>query len=111
LRPLVLSLVSLGLVLAAALAASSTASTPLSPKLRADLAAVVSGEATGDGRLAGLVPGLAPNEIPYFAVLSEPNDAAHQDQVVALGARRTTSISTRPTMTSRPAPTPSSRRA
>jgi subtilisin family serine protease len=87
LRRLVLSLVTLGLALAAASAATTTASTPLSPKLRSDLAALVSGEAELDARVPDLIPGLASEEIPYFAVLTEPNDAAHRLQLEALGAR------------------------
>jgi subtilisin family serine protease len=86
-RRLVLALVALGLALAAASAATTTASTPLSPKLRADLAALVSGEATLDVRIPDLVAGYRAGEIPYFAVLSEQNDAAHRAQLEALGAR------------------------
>jgi hypothetical protein len=51
---------------------------PFSPKLRADLAALVSGEVSVDRRIQTLIPGLAPDEIPYFAVLKEPNDAQHR---------------------------------
>jgi subtilisin family serine protease len=87
LRRLVLSLVSLGLALAAAFAGSTTASTTLSPKLRADLAALVSGATELDTRIPGLVAGYQAGEIPYFAVLAEPNDAAHRAQLTALGAR------------------------
>jgi subtilisin family serine protease len=87
LRRLVLSFVSLGLILAAASAATTTASAPLSPKLRADLAVLVAGEAALDARMTDLVPGLGAEEIPYFAVLSEPNDAAHRTQLETLGAR------------------------
>jgi subtilisin family serine protease len=87
LRRLILSLFSLGLAVAAASAASTTASTPLSPKLRADLAALVSGEATLDERIPSLIPGLAAGEIPYFAVLAEPNDALHRAQLEGVGAR------------------------
>jgi uncharacterized repeat protein (TIGR01451 family) len=87
LRRLVLSLLSLGFALAAASAASSTASTPLSPKLRADLAALVSGATELDSRIRGLVAGYQTGEIPYFAVLAEPNDAAHRAQLETLGAR------------------------
>jgi subtilisin family serine protease len=87
LRRLVLSLVSLGLTLAAAFAGSTTASTPLSPKLRADLAALVSGATELDSRIPGLLAGYEAGEIPYFAVLTEPNDEAHRAQITALGAR------------------------
>lgn len=31
--------------------------------------------------------GYRPGEIPYFAVLTEPNDEAHLAQITALGAR------------------------
>jgi subtilisin family serine protease len=86
-RRLVLALVALGLALAAASAGTTTASTPLSPKLRGDLAALVSGDAALDARMPALIPGLAEGEIPYFAVLSEPNDAVHRLQLESLGAR------------------------
>jgi subtilisin family serine protease len=86
LRRLVLSLAALALAVAAA-SSSTTASTPLSPKLRADLAALVTGEAPLESRMPTLIPSLQPGEIPYFAVLSEANDAAHRTQLEALGAR------------------------
>jgi uncharacterized repeat protein (TIGR01451 family) len=87
LRRLICSLVALLLAVVAGSVASSTASTPLSPKLRVDLAALVSGNAELDSRLPGLIDGYQEGEIPYFAVLSEPNDAGHRLQLEALGAR------------------------
>jgi hypothetical protein len=86
-RRLVFLLVALGLAIAAASASSTTAGTPLSPKLRSDLAALVAGEATLDARIPSLIPGLEAGEIPFFAVLSEPNDMAHRAQLEGLGAR------------------------
>ena len=86
-RRLVFLLVALGLAIAAASASSTTAGTPLSPKLRGDLAALVAGEATLDARIPSLIPGLEAGEIPFFAVLSEPNDMAHRAQLEGLGAR------------------------
>jgi subtilisin family serine protease len=68
-------------------AASPTRSATLSPKLRPDLAALVSGESQLDARIPPLVGGYVPGEIPYFAVLSESNDAAHAAQITALGGR------------------------
>ena len=56
-------------------------------KLRSDLAALVAGAATLDHRIPALVAGYRAGEIPYFALLTEPNDAAHQAQITALGAR------------------------
>jgi subtilisin family serine protease len=58
-----------------------------SPKLRGDLAALVLGTATLDARIPPLVRGYLPGEIPFFAVLTEPNDARHRAALEALGAR------------------------
>src|SRR5439155_3849912 len=80
-----LALVAGTALLAAASARSSAAA--LSPKLRPDLAALVSGQAQLDARIPPLLATSVPGEIPYFAVLSEPDDAAHAAQVTALGAR------------------------
>jgi subtilisin family serine protease len=55
--------------------------------MRGDLGALVSGSATLDPRIPGLVPGYAPGELPYFALLSEPFDAAHADAFAALEVR------------------------
>ena len=60
---------------------------PSGGKLRSDLAALVAGSASLDPRIPGLVAGYRDGEIPYFAVLSAPNDAAHATQLEALGAR------------------------
>jgi subtilisin family serine protease len=69
-------------------AASPGGSTaPLSPKLRSDLAALVSGQAQLDPRIPPLVAGYLTGEIPYFAVVSVSDDAAHAAQITALGGR------------------------
>ena len=85
------------LALASALAlvfVSASAATPRSPgapspsdKLRSDLAAMVAGEQVQDPGVGRLVQGHRPGELAYFAVLSEPNDAAHEAAVRSLGAR------------------------
>jgi subtilisin family serine protease len=67
--------------------ASPSQSAAPSPKLRADLAALVAGEAQLDPRIPPLVPAYSAGELPYFAVLSEPNDAAHAAQITLLGGR------------------------
>lgn len=82
-------LVLLALALAAGSPAAMSADPPstVSGKLRGDLAALVSGVAAPDPRIASLVSGYRPGEIAYFAVLREPDDAARQAAVAALGAR------------------------
>jgi subtilisin family serine protease len=45
------------------------------------------GDASLDARIPTLIPGLGESEIPYFAVLAEPNDAVHRAELEALGAR------------------------
>ncbi len=45
-------------------------------KLRGDLAALVAGRQTLDRRIPALIAGYHAGEIPYFAVLTEPDDAA-----------------------------------
>ena len=55
--------------------------------MRGDLAALVAGSATLDPRIASLVPGYAAGELPYFALLSEPFDAAHAATLSTLGVR------------------------
>lgn len=59
-----------------AVAGSGAPTTP--DKLRSDLAALVSGAARLDPRIPPLVAGYRTAEIPHFAVLSEPNDSAHE---------------------------------
>lgn len=66
---------------------SASSSATASAKLRGDMAALVSGRQVLDRRIPGLIAGYQPGEIPYFAVLSEPDDAAHQAALTALGAR------------------------
>ena len=70
-------------------AASAAAPTPASPglKLRGDLADFVAGTRSQDGRIAGLVTGWRTGELAYFAILTEPDDAAHGAIVAGLGAR------------------------
>jgi len=65
------------------------AAAPVSPglKLRGDLADFVAGTRSQDGRIAGLVPGWRTGELAYFAILSEPDDAAHGAVLAGLGAR------------------------
>jgi uncharacterized repeat protein (TIGR01451 family) len=77
------------LLLGASTGAASTTATDAtgSAKLRGDLAALVSGAQVLDRRIPGLIAGYQAGEIPYFAVLSEPDDAAHQATLTALGAR------------------------
>jgi subtilisin family serine protease len=58
-----------------------------SPKLRGGLAALVDGTVPLDSRIAGLVADYQEGEIPFFAVLSEANDAAHRAAIEARGAR------------------------
>src|SRR6266545_1957181 len=58
-----------------------------SAKLRGDLAALVAGSAVLDPRIPELVPGYVPGELPYFALLSEPFDAAHAEAFATLGVR------------------------
>jgi len=80
--------VAAGLVIAAvAVSPGSVAATTSSGKLRGGLAQLVSGERQLDSRIPGLVAGYRPGELPYFAVLTEPNDAVHRAQITALGAR------------------------
>jgi subtilisin family serine protease len=85
------SLVAALLLLSFASAGGRSTAAPGAPppasKLRSDLAALVSGGARLDDRIAPLVAGYRPGELPYFALLSEPNDAAHEAQLTALGAR------------------------
>jgi subtilisin family serine protease len=57
------------------------------PKLRGDLAALVDGTLPLDSRISGLVAGYQAGELPFIAVLSEPNDAAHRAAIEALGVR------------------------
>lgn len=56
-------------------------------KLRGDLALLVAGEARLDPRIPGLVPGLGADEIPYFVLLTAPNDGPHRVAIEAAGAR------------------------
>jgi subtilisin family serine protease len=85
------SLVAALLLLSFASAGGRSTAAPGAPppasKLRSDLAALVSGGARLDDRIPPLVAGYRPGELPYFALLSEPNDAAHEAQLTALGAR------------------------
>ena len=78
-----------GAGVASAAGSPSGAPAPVSPglKLRGDLADFVAGTRSQDGRIAGLVPGWRSGEIAYFAVLGEPDDAAHGAVVAGLGAR------------------------
>lgn len=83
-------LAALCLLLTASTGSASTSagsSATASAKLRGDLAALVSGRRVLDRRIPGLIAGYQPGEIPYFAVLSEPDDAAHQAALTGLGAR------------------------
>jgi subtilisin family serine protease len=81
LLPLVLALLALGPGTPAGGATSA------SGKLRGDLALLVSGDMQLNAAIPPLVPGYVPGEIPFFAVLTEPNDAAHTAAIEALGAR------------------------
>ncbi len=75
------------LLLSSAGVASTASSAAAGPaKLRGDLTALVTGRQALDPRLSGLA-GSRPGEIPYFVVLSEPNDAARTVAITALGAR------------------------
>jgi uncharacterized repeat protein (TIGR01451 family) len=87
--PVGLLLASLCLLLTASTGAARTATSGSagSAKVRGDLAALVSGAQTLDPRIPDLIAGYQPGEIPYFAVLTEPDDAAHQAAVTSLGAR------------------------
>jgi len=58
-----------------------------SAKLRGDLAALVAGDAALDARLRNLVPGLQAGELPFFALLTVPNDDARRADLEAVGAR------------------------
>jgi subtilisin family serine protease len=86
-----LALASVALALVFVSASVATTRTPGTPspsdKLRSDLAAMVTGEQAQDPGVGRLVQGYRPGELAYFAVLSEPNDAAHQAAVTSLGAR------------------------
>ncbi len=66
--------------------ASASAPDPAA-KLRGDLAALVAGEASLDPRIPGLVPGLHAGELPYFVLMSAPNDGAHRAALEDAGAR------------------------
>jgi uncharacterized repeat protein (TIGR01451 family) len=83
------ALAAVCLLLTASMGAASTTATDAtsSAKLRGDLAALVAGRQALDRRIPGLIAGYQASEIPYFAVLSEPDDAAHQAKLTALGAR------------------------
>jgi uncharacterized repeat protein (TIGR01451 family) len=80
-------LVALALIGAASMSRTSAAASPSSAKLRGDLAALVAAERALDPAIPPLVAGYELGELPYFAVLSEPNDAAHEAQIAGLGAR------------------------
>lgn len=90
--PVVASAVPVGSASGGSAQAAEATLTPaaavgLPGKLRADLAALVSGDKALDPRIPNLVAGYRSGEIPYFAVLSEPNDAAHRAVLEGLGAR------------------------
>jgi subtilisin family serine protease len=88
-----------GAVLAATPAPSAAA------KLRSDLAALVSGQATLDSRIPKLVAGSRAGELPYFAYLTEPNDASHRAALEKLGARVLRSYRTLPVVALASSPT------
>ena len=67
-----------------AVSSTSGASTA---KMRPDLVALVDGTLPLDTRIPPLLAGYQAGEIPFFAILTEPNDAAHATQLEALGAR------------------------
>ena len=56
-------------------------------KLRNDLADQVAGRRPIDSRIPGLIPGWRSGDLAYFAVLTEPDDAAHAAILTSLGAR------------------------
>jgi subtilisin family serine protease len=68
---------------------TAAAPAPLAPaqKLRGDLADQVAGTRTLDARIPGLIPAWRTGDLAYFAVLSEPDDAAHAAVLASLGAR------------------------
>jgi subtilisin family serine protease len=68
-------------------ASQPLAAAAVSPKLRGDLARLVTGAATLDPRIPGLVPGYRAGELPVFAMLSRPLDAAGQAALAAAGSR------------------------
>ena len=68
-------------------ALAATPPPPSTSKLRGDLAALVSGDKLLDSRVANLVAGYQAGEVPYFAYLTEPNDAAHRAALESVGAR------------------------
>jgi subtilisin family serine protease len=83
------ALVAAAATLALLAGQASGASDPPSPsaKLRGDLAALVAGDAALDARMRDLVPGLQAGELPFFALLSVPNDDARRAEIEAAGAR------------------------
>ena len=80
------AIVAAVVVLVRAGSAAPSAATSLTDKLRGDLALLVDGSVAVDPRIAAHIPALQAGEIPFFAVLSEPNDAAHAAQLTGLGA-------------------------
>ena len=56
-------------------------------KLRGDLADQVAGIRQIDARIPGLIPDWRTGDLAYFAVLTEPDDAAHAAVLASLGAR------------------------
>lgn len=72
---------------AAPLSSTASPADAAGAKMRGDLAALLGGEVALDPRIRTLVAGYRDGEIPYFAYLTEPNDAAHRLVLESLGAR------------------------
>jgi len=85
--PLLALAVAVVLAVTSPVAGAADPPSAASSKLRGDLAALVSGARAIDSGVPGLVPGYQPGELVFFAVLREPNDAAHRAAIAALGAR------------------------